>query len=231
MKFWKIFWGFGAILLAVLLLLNTLGVLTPAFDVVGGVSALQIVLALFVFAFLISRLIKLKFGSIFIPLSFLFMIFERNIAFALGLESENIINNWLLFFCALLISIGISLLIPSKAKRWKKHKKDRAMKSNRFASSTRYIDCESFVEEYIHNELGELKIYFENTDSFTSGAVINLYNRLGATDIYVPREWNVKENITNNLGDVSSYEKGDPEGPTLILSGHNELGAVSVKFI
>ena len=85
--------------------------------------------------------------------------------------------------------------------------------------------------ENVSEKIVEIKIYFENTDSFTSGAVINLYNRLGETDIYVPREWSVKEDITNNLGDVSYYEKGDANGPTLVLTGHNELGAVSVKFI
>ena len=60
MKFWKIFWGFGIILLAVGIILNALGILDPMFSVVGGITVLQAVLALLVLSFIITRIIKNK---------------------------------------------------------------------------------------------------------------------------------------------------------------------------
>ena len=75
MKTWKIFWGLGFVLAALFLLLDALGVITPFLDVVGGISAAQVICGLFLIAFVISRIIKLKLHEIFIPLALLFMLF------------------------------------------------------------------------------------------------------------------------------------------------------------
>jgi hypothetical protein len=79
MKTWKIFWGIGLILAAAVLLLDAFGIITPFLDVVGGISAIQIVGALLLISFIVSRIIKLKFAEIFVPLALIFMIFEKNI--------------------------------------------------------------------------------------------------------------------------------------------------------
>ena len=81
MKTWKIFWGIGLILAAAVLLLDAFGVITPFLDVVGGISAAQVICGLFLIAFVVSRIIKLKFHEIFIPLALLFMLFEAFCAF------------------------------------------------------------------------------------------------------------------------------------------------------
>ena len=99
-KLSKIFWGLGFFLLAVFLLLNAFGVITPVLGVIGGVSVLQIILGLFLISLIISKVIQLKLTFILVPLSLLFMVFEKNVAFILGMEKENIIKNWLLFGCA-----------------------------------------------------------------------------------------------------------------------------------
>jgi predicted membrane protein len=230
MKTWKIFWGLGFVLAALFILLDAFGVITPFLDVVGGVSAVQLIGALFLIAFVISRIIKLKFHEIFIPLALLFMLFEDNIAFMLGLENDNIISNWLLFGCALLLSIGVSILTPNR-RFFKFAKSSHSKKNHAIGSSTRYIDCSDFVEEYISNTLGEIVIHFENEASFTSGAVLNIENKLGEVVVYVPEQWNVKLNISSKLGDVEQKGKGNADGPTLVINGTNELGDVVVMFI
>ena len=133
--------------------------------------------------------------------------------------------------CAVLISVGISMLKPGKVKAKKRREKNINIKCNRFASATRYIDCEKFVEEDVHNYLGELNIYFENTDSFVSGARLNVYNRLGETVIYVPREWTVKNNIVSNLANTDVEGHGDSYGSVLIIDGENNLGNIEINFI
>ncbi len=228
----KIFWGLGFILLAVFLLLNAFGVMTPVLNVIGGVSVLQVILGLFLISFIISRIIRLRFTFILVPLSLLFMVFETNVAFVLGMEDENIINNWLLLGCALLVSIGISILTPKSIKFRKKFKDGKGTtKHNQFGSHAIYIDCAKFAEQMIYNYLGEYTVHFENTEHFTGGALLNVYNKLGSVVIYVPREWNINEHIDNNLGDVSYSGQSDENGPTLILSGSNELGEIQIKFI
>ena len=230
MKTWKIFWGLGFVLAALFLLLDAFGVITPFLDVVGGISAAQIICGLFLSAFVISRIIKLKFQEIFIPLALLFMLFEDNIAFVLGLEDDNIIGNWLLFWCAVLLSVGVGILTAGKRKI-KVSKSNRVKKNHAIGSSTRYIDCSDFVEEYLSNNLGETVIHFENEASFTSGAILNIENKLGEVVVYVPEQWNVKLNISSKLGDVEQKGKGSADGPTLVINGTNELGDIVIMFI
>ena len=232
MKTWKIFWGLGFVLAALFLLLDAFGVITPFLDVVGGISAAQVICGLFLIAFVISRIIKLKFQEIFIPLALLFMLFEDNIAFVLGLEDDNIIGNWLLFWCAVLLSIGVSILTPKHSSlNFKITKKGTSKKTHTIGASTTYVDCEDFVEEHIVNNLGETVIHFENEASFTSGAILNIENKLGEVVVYVPEQWNVKLNISSKLGDVEQKGKGSADGPTLVINGTNELGDIVIMFI
>ena len=230
MKTWKIFWGLGFVLAALFLLLDAVGVITPFLDVVGGISAAQVICALFLCAFVISRIIKLKFHEIFIPLALLFMLFEDNIAFVLGLEDDNIIGNWLLFWCAVLLSVGVGILTAGKRKI-KVSKSNRVKKNHAIGSSTTYVDCEEFVEEHIVNNLGETVIHFENEASFTSGAILNIENKLGEVVVYVPQQWNVKLNISSKLGDVEQKGKGSADGPTLVINGTKELGDIVIMVI
>lgn len=234
MKTWKIFWGIGLILAAAVLLLDAFGVITPFLDVVGGISAIQIVGALLLLSFIISRIIKLKFAEIFVPLALIFMIFEKNIAFYLGLESDNIINNGLLIGCAILLAIGVGILTP-KRKREKVFSFKSSSGSKHYeregGSATTYFDCKDFVEENISNRLGETVVHFENEDEYTGGGVLNVDNKLGETVIYVSSRWNVRINVVSHLGTTEQVGHGDKDGPTLTINGNNALGEVLIKFV
>jgi hypothetical protein len=234
MKTWKIFWGIGLILAAAVLLLDAFGVITPFLDVVGGISAIQIVGALLLISFIISRIIKLKFAEIFVPLALIFMIFEKNIAFYLGLESDNIINNGLLIGCAILLAIGVGILTP-KRKREKVFSFKSSSGSKHYeregGSATTYFDCKDFVQENICNRLGETVVHFENEDEYTGGGVLNVDNKLGETVIYVSSRWNVRVNVVSHLAATEQVGHGDKDGPTLTINGNNALGEVLIKFV
>ena len=224
MKTWKIFWGIGLILAAAVLLLDAFGVITPFLDVVGGISAIQIVGALLLLSFIISRIIKLKFAEI----------FEKNIAFYFGLEDDNIINNGLLIGCAILLAIGVGILTP-KRKREKVFSFKSSSGSKHYeregGSATTYFDCKDFVEENICNRLGETVVHFENEDEYTGGGVLNVDNKLGETVIYVSSRWNVRINVVSHLGATEQVGHGDKDGPTLTINGNNALGEVLIKFV
>ncbi len=237
MKFWKIFAGLGLILAAVLLVLDALGIITPIVSVVGEITLFEIVGGLIIIALIIERLIRGKIPSIFLLLAFLFMIFEENIAFVCGITNDNIINNWLVLLVALLLTVGFSILLPSR-----KRKKSRgshggnieingnSAESN-LGSSTIYIDCESFTPSVIENSLGSCSVHFENAESYKGGETLRVENNLGSMVINVPENWIVKSSIENNLGGTHIANGEDKAGPILYIRGENNLGSLTVRYV
>ena len=102
----KIFWGLGFIAIALLLILDAVGVLAPVTDMVGGVTFWQIFGGVALLCGVVAVIFAGEPWTVFVLLGFIFMIFERNIAYVCGLENEDIINNWLVFGCSLLLSAG-----------------------------------------------------------------------------------------------------------------------------
>ena len=236
MKTEKIFWGLGFILLAVALILNALGVMAPFTSAIGEVSFLAVVAGLILLSYVVERIVKGKFSEIFIPLSLIFMLFEKNVAHLCHLEDENIINNWLLFGCACLLQLGFGILLPKSRRRIKAVKSDGShqYRWNRSSlnSSVKYIDGESFREEYVENDLGSCVIRFESADKYTGGGILHVDNNLGSMVVEVPSSWKFVHNIDNSLGSVvADFDGGNPDGPLLKIEGDNNLGSLAIKYV
>ena len=226
---WKIFWGLGFVLVAVALILDAIGVLAGITSPLGEVSILALIGGLLLFAYAVSRLIRGKVEEIFLPLAFIFMIFEKNIAYLLGRKDENIINNWLLFGCACLMWIGFSILF-SGIKRKKKRKGEVFIDGN-IGSSVKYINCEGFKYEEIENDLGSYTVYFDNVEKYEGGGVLEIDNNLGSMTINVPSGWHIIMQVDNSLGGTSAPSENNSDGPTITIKGDNNLGSVSVKYV
>lgn len=112
----NIAWGIIIILVAVFCILQALGVLGSFTSVFGEISIWKLLVGICLLAVILQCIFKLQIEGIFVPLGFLFMLFEKNIAFACGV-GENIINNWLVFGCSLLLSIGFGMILPKRRKR------------------------------------------------------------------------------------------------------------------
>lgn len=95
---------------------------------------------------------------------------------------------------------------------------------------SKYINCESFTYETIHNDVGAYAVYFSNIDMYREGATLCIENRIGAVTVYVPMEWRVNENISNKLGTCSCECKKDADGPLLNVVGENKLGEVKIVY-
>ena len=232
MKAWKIFWGVGFILLAVALILNAIGVVPPLESVVGEISFIAIVGVLLLLSWVIERLCRGKIGEIFIPLSFIYMIIEKNIAYVCGLDNPDILHNGLVFGCAALLWLGFSILESGiKKRKRKKFKFVHKTSESSLSSAEKYIDASDFTEEWFENDLGALSIHFENADKYQGGGVLHIDNNLGATGIYVPSSWRYIHDIDNSLGAVNAdVDGGDPNGPQLIIKGENNLGAIQIEY-
>ena len=229
---WRIFWGLGFVMIAVALILNALGVLAEIISPLGDVSIIAIIGGLLLFAFVLERLIRGKIEDIFVPLSLIFMIFEKNVAYMLGREDSDIINNWLLFGCACLMQLGFSILFSGVGRKRRKKKGERFLGSSRgMGASVKYINCDGFKHEEIENDLGSYTVYFENAEKYQGGGVIEIDNNLGSMTINVPSGWHIVMDVDNSLGSTSAPAGDCTDGPTITITGDNSLGSVTVKYV
>lgn len=235
MKAWKIVIGLVLIVTATLLILEAIGVMAPVASIIGDITFWQILSGIALVCGITSLISKGDFWQIFVPLGFLFMIFERNIAYICGIENDNFINNWLVLGCSLLTSAGFMFLIPERKKNKRKsHNNKVSVKCNELGASTIYIDCNEFgnteIARSVQNKLGALEVYFENIESYRGGATLYVENKLGATEIYIPKNWKLNcDNLDVALGSLEvDRDNNQADGPLLILEGSIQLGAVEI---
>ena len=232
----KIFLGLFLILMAVFFICEALGVIAPLSSIVGEISIIKVIVGIAFICMTISELAKLRFFMPMLYLSFIFMLFEKNIAFILGLPNENIISNWVVFGCAALAGVGLEILMPKRRKKFVKrdgHIFYENESESSLVSSVRYIDCENFHHMSFENNLGSTVINFENIDKYEGGGEIFVENNLGSMTICVPSEWCVTVEIENSLGHIAwpNGEEMNHEGKHLKIAGENNLGSMTVKLV
>ena len=234
MKLGKTFWGLLLIFLALFLLFDSIGLLAPIKGVFGEISVFRLGVGILLIASIVSLLSKWNWQEIFVPLAFLFMVFEKNIATLIGASTPDLISNWLLLVCAFLLSAGLSILFPRHRRR--KHFRihtdgGRNHHSNNLGSGERYIDCSRFRHELVENNLGHYEVRFDNVEAYRGGATLEVENNLGEMSIYVPSAWNVDVRIDHSLGSVNKVGLCTQNGPDLTITGDCNLGSVTVYMI
>ncbi len=238
MKTGRIFWGVGCILAAVIFILDAVGVMTPFTSAVGEISLPLALVALLFTSYAVSRLIRGKISDVFLPLAVVFMILEKNIAHICGRDDPNLINNWLVLGCAILLSIGFRILFPKKGELVKinigtdvNSSLGNHLSSN-LSSKVEYIDASDFQRKRAENNLGTLTIHFANADRYEGGGEFIIENNLGHTVINVPSSWQFTHSIDNNLGSISAAgQNGNANGPLLAIRGENNLGKITINRV
>lgn len=231
-KCWKVFWGLVLIVMAVLLVLDACGLLLTFKSVFGELSLLAIAGGVLLTAYLVMSLIRGRLIRILFLLMLLFMLFEKNIAYMLGLPNENIINNWLLLFAVVTVAIGIKMIFPKR--RHRGHGIHFSLgggnAGGNLGHSVVYVDSAELRPDRIENNLGSCMVYFENPDAYRGDETLTVENNLGSLVLHVPESWDVKMKIESNLGSVDS-PKGTHGDRVLYVCGENNLGSISVKFV
>ena len=189
----KIAWGILIIAIAVFCILQAIGVLGTFTSVFGEIPVWKLLMGICLVAIVFKNIFKLDFGGVFVPLAVIFMLFEKNIAFACGIEGD-IINNWLVLGCSVLLSVGFGLLFP-KRRRHYKFKKNYKIKNGHIRvdlDNDDKIEVEAedndkdsnddfdddFDEEY-GGDFGANTRYFDGA-TFKKGYVMT---NMGATDV------------------------------------------------
>ena len=224
----NIFWGIIFIFSAILIILDALG---TGLGFLDGIPVIKIIIGVLLFSWVITNLIKLKIADIFFPLAFIFMLFESNIAKYMQLENENIISNWLLLLSALLLTIGVSAIFPSRSGfRVTVNNSGVSSKKKVMGSYTRYIDCTNFVRDEIEVNMSSCEVFFENTENYTDGGVIEVDNNMGSLVLHIPADWHIICDIDNHLGAVQMPSSGNTSGKKLYIRGDNNMGRVRIVF-
>lgn len=225
-----VFWGIILILSAVLIILDALG---TGLGFLTGVPAIRIVLGVICAAWAVSELIKLKISHIFFPLSFVFMLFESKIAELIGAKNPDLISNWLLLLCALLLTIGTSIIFKRKPKYEFSANAEFSSprKSGFLGNNTRYFDAGDFVKAYVDNNMGKTEVVFSNIENYLGNATLTVENNMGKIVVNVPSEWNVYCNIENNMGAVRMPDVVNTDGKVLNIDGENNMGDVEIRYV
>lgn len=225
----KAFWGVALIVAAMAMLLDGAGVMTTLWDELGGLSLLRLIVGLILLARIVYCLMHRWFREPVWELAALFFLFEKNIAFLCGREDPNILSNWLVLLCALLITAGISLVLPNPFKRPVERTVSNVVSST--GSTQVRVDCRNFTYKQVENGMGACTVYFDNPEAYIGDAILEIINHMGAVTVCVPSSFRVEMTVTNHLGSIQGPVPVHGSGPLLTVSGSNELGVVNVKWV
>ena len=103
---------------------------------------------------------------------------------------------------------------------------------NSFGATSKYVNTDNFRSAVLQNSFGEMKVYFDNALMQQETATIDVSNSFGETQIFLPKEWKVENQISSMLGSVSEQNMHQPsEGHTVILTGSVSMGEVQIIYI
>ena len=237
----EIIWGIVLLALAVGIIMYKLGV--PGLGMLPmDISLWQILIGL-VFAFtLINSIVDLSFGGILFSLAFLGIVFGEQ------LKIQALVP-WTLLIVALIGTIALNLLFGNKGKKIMKKHVYRNHNGHRepipetiggdyinedvsFTGATKYIHSNNFTGADLTCSFCGAEFYFDKAEIPSGTAVVNLDAKFCGVQMYVPREWNVVNEINCYFGAVDTDNVLSGSGTTtLILKGTISFGAVEISRV
>lgn len=243
----SLFWGIALIGAAILLVLDAVGKSLGIFEL----PLFKIIVCVLIGAWGVAEAVKGRPNRIFLPLGFIFVIMQKDIARWAGLgEDTKIIPVWVALVAALLLQIGATIIFPKKnrfrntvrnavrdhvsassdtgSKEKSGHyEQGEDFFENDLGSSTCYIDAARLGTFRVENDLGNLDVFIENAELYTGGGVIEVQNDLGKTTVHIPQGWAVDNRVNASLGSVRCSVPSEGS-PLITLIGSCDLGDVSI---
>lgn len=245
------FWGIFFILAAILLVVSQLGMLTVK------IGFFQIILTIFLAAFLIKSLLSLSISGSVFSLAFLLIIYAAPLKIS-------VLSPWTILLVALLLDIGLGMIFRSnfkiKNKYWKfdfpnksdykqrsEHKKNISWdfgdtKTNtssegeevtingKMNSSIRYVKSENLRKVKIDTSLSDLKIYF--TDAQIKDELELVFSSsLSNIDLYFPNDWQVVDEIDSIWAEIDDSNRGGTGRAKVYLRGSLSASELSIHYI
>ena len=234
MKKERIFWGLFFIVAAIFLLVSRLGLL-------GDIGLWSLLLTVFFVACLVKSIAHKSVSGVLFAVAFLCIVYAK----PLGIEA---ITPWPVLGAAALGSIGISFLYhPRRDYRnygcWGRgnHYSTETEEtvdgsqmefSTSFAGSIKYVNSDDFQSADLKCSFGSLKVYFDNAMIQNGAARIFLDVSFGGVELFVPKEWNVVNNVSASFGSVDEKNSSRSSGvPVVTLTGKVSFGGIEIVYI
>ena len=245
MKNHSIFWGIILLGGGAILVLNALGI-GAAFQLVPMLGSL-LLLAISVVSFA-----RLNFVTGLLPLPIITYLWRDQ----LGIHDMNL---WMLLLAALLLGIGLSSIFwRFKKKRFEgrchsgHHGRHGDWSSEEWPSGgtitstddSEYVDVDSSFGEqvkYVRSEnlkkvkidsnFSSVKVYFDQCKVSPEGAVINVDCNFSGVVLYVPRTWNLTNQIHVFAGSVDGATISSGELTPVTLIGNVNFGNVKIVYL
>ncbi|MDD7403688.1 MAG: hypothetical protein SO170_09625 [Butyribacter sp.] len=232
----KIFWGLLFLLGAVCLLLSKMGY----FPTINNISVYDILLTILFVWIVLEGIHNRNFFFILFGLSLIAIQYDEFLHITA-------ITPWTLLSAALLASIGLTILFPSKNNKSKinqfefadKGKKDFENSTdeviyfkNSFGSSIKYVNTDALVNISLKNSFGEMKVYFDNAIIKNGVADVNLEASFGEIILYIPKTWYIEDHIKTSFASVKEENHNQSQGcPALRLYGEAAFGDITIVYI
>ena len=232
MKKERLFWGIFFIIGAVLLVISRLGILNTR------ISIWMLLLSVIFAATLIKSAIHRSIPGVLFSLAFLCIIYAE----PLGITA---LTPWTVLGAALLGSIGAALLYRPE-RSWHQHSThfddsfsevetiegDAMRMESSFGSSIKYINSEDFRGAGIHCSFGAMKVYFDHAQVPQGQAAVKLDVSFGGVELYIPRSWQVVNQLSAAFGGVDEKGRCQPDGTvSLVLNGKVSFSGVTIIYI
>lgn len=239
------FWGVFLILAGAYLVVSQMGYMPK-------VGPFTLVFTIVCLAVLVSSVLHLSFGGILFPLSFIGIMYNKQ----LGITA---ITPWTILLAALLGTIGLNLLFGRfKKKHWHRHHKhhkgywnvengrdwesegvnvenldgESVYIRSSFGSVIRYVTSDNLKMADIEASFGAVEIYFDSAQIPLGQATVNIHSKFAGVELYVPHNWQVINHIVSNFGavDEDNRRKGEVIA-TLTLEGSNSFGGITITYV
>lgn len=235
------FWGLFLLLSAVFVLASQTGI----FGKIGVFTLLSTILLV---AFLVQSVVERSFFGMFISLAFLYMIYAKPLHLAH-------ISGGVLLLSAVLMSSGLHMLFGKRqCKKWTgtPPMNDTGYTAGTCGQSTENLDDNNPYAKvsfgtsikYLHGNalksgqfivsLGTMEVFFDQAMPDVDGAEVMIDCNLGSLKLFVPRHWQVYDNLHVALGEVKNnarFAQPMQDGPKLTLVGNVAMGSVEIQYI
>lgn len=235
MKKGNVFWGVVLILVALLIVVDRLGV--------ADISLVRVILTIFFAAFLVKGITKLSIPGVIMPASFLCILYRD----VLGIERLSVVT---IMVVAILVSIGLDLIFGPMLNKKKigheghievdfeskgsktSHSESMVEFNTIFSSATKYITSNSFQYGTADCVFGSMAIYFDDASLCNGQGELKVDCVFGNVKIYIPKIWLVVNDMNTILGHVS--EKGQCQSAgvsALHIYGDVVFGNLEIIYI
>ncbi len=151
--------------------------------------------------------------------AFLYIIYDK------PLEIE-VLTPWTVLAVALMFSIGLSLLFGGK--REKKHSIEFEWGSEGFRGIGNSSEQCSGEQIRCGNTFGSA-IRYIHSDNFCKA---NLENNFGETNLYIPKEWKVHNELDHVFGNINEHGKCmGTSSAELRLKGETNFGNIEIYYV